>query len=131
MRGACPFARPPFPLFPPQNPATHPSHALPSLCFPQRRAYQIQAWTGADDFLDQLARRSGKLTRGGEPDANTAAKMVLLDWQRGKVPYYAEPPAAEGVEEGGAGGSVPAHAVTVRGGFGGVGGGLGGGGAGA
>ena len=31
----------------------------------------------------QVARQSGKLTRGGEPDLNTAARMVLYDWQRG------------------------------------------------
>ena len=44
------------------------------------------------DFLTQLARNSGKLLRGGEPDLNTAARMVLYDWQRGKIPYFALPP---------------------------------------
>ena len=46
----------------------------------------------AERFLDALARRCGKLGRGGEADANTAAKMVLYDWQRGKIPFYVEPP---------------------------------------
>ena len=26
------------------------------------------------------------------PDANTVAKMVLNDWQRGKIPYFVKPP---------------------------------------
>ena len=69
-----------------------------------RRAYRVEAWEGADDFLARLARRSGRLTRGGEPDTATAAKMVLMDWQRGKLPYYTDPPARPGeeTEEGGA-----------------------------
>lgn len=34
----------------------------------------------------------GKLGKGGEPDLNTAAKMVLYDWQRGKIPFFTPPP---------------------------------------
>lgn len=30
--------------------------------------------------------------KGGDPDLNTAARMVLYDWQRGKVPFYTLPP---------------------------------------
>ena len=58
----------------------------------QRRAYKLKAWDGAEDFLAQLARASGKLVKGGEPDLNTAAKMVLYDWQRGKIPFFCLPP---------------------------------------
>ena len=57
----------------------------------------------AERFLDALARRCGKLGRGGEADANTAAKMVLYDWQRGKIPFYVEPPKGGGGEEEGEG----------------------------
>ncbi|KAL3138740.1 Nuclear/nucleolar GTPase 2 [Trebouxia sp. C0010 RCD-2024] len=56
------------------------------------RAYKVKSWDGPVDFLTQLARNSGKLLRGGEPDLNTAARMVLYDWQRGKIPYFALPP---------------------------------------
>jgi nuclear GTP-binding protein len=56
------------------------------------RAYRIQSWSGPEDFLTQLAVSTGKLLRGGEPDVNTAARMVLYDWQRGKVPYFTLPP---------------------------------------
>lgn len=33
--------------------------------------------------------------RGGEPDLNTAAKGVLYDWQRGKIPFFKLPPDYE------------------------------------
>ncbi|KAK9809575.1 hypothetical protein WJX73_003704 [Symbiochloris irregularis] len=56
------------------------------------RAYKVKQWEDATDFLTQVARASGKLARGGEPDTNTAARMVLLDWQRGKLPFFHLPP---------------------------------------
>merc|ERR1711860_249012 len=37
----------------------------------------------------------GKLLKGGEPDVNTVAKMVLNDWQRGKIPFFVPPPGCE------------------------------------
>jgi nuclear GTP-binding protein len=39
-----------------------------------------------------VVRGSGQ---GGEPDLQTAAKMVLYDWQRGRIPYFVPPPEAE------------------------------------
>lgn len=39
------------------------------------RAYKVASWTDAEDFLEQLAVRSGKLGKGGEPDLNTTAKV--------------------------------------------------------
>lgn len=30
--------------------------------------------------------------QGGEPDVMTAAKMVLHDWQRGRIPFFVPPP---------------------------------------
>uniref|UniRef100_A0A8C5LWL5 Nucleolar GTP-binding protein 2 n=1 Tax=Leptobrachium leishanense TaxID=445787 RepID=A0A8C5LWL5_9ANUR len=32
---------------------------------------------------------------GGEPDCQTVSKMVLNDWQRGRIPYFVKPPNAE------------------------------------
>jgi len=52
----------------------------------------IKDFTDAEDFLARLARHSGKLLKGGEPDVRTAAKMVLHDWLRGKIPYFTKPP---------------------------------------
>lgn len=33
--------------------------------------------------------------QGGQPDISTVAKMVLNDWQRGKLPYFVLPPGTE------------------------------------
>jgi nuclear GTP-binding protein len=57
-----------------------------------RGIYKIDSWDDYEDFLQQLAKKYGKLLKGGEPDTSTAAKMVLQDWQRGKIPYYCLPP---------------------------------------
>ena len=57
--------------------------------------YGVPAWKDSDDFLDQMARKNGKLLKGGDPDKKTAAKMIIYDWQRGKIPYYTLPPADE------------------------------------
>jgi len=42
--------------------------------------------------LIQVSHKTGKLLKGGEPDINTVAKMILNDWQRGKIPYFCLPP---------------------------------------
>ncbi|KAH7105086.1 NGP1NT-domain-containing protein [Auriculariales sp. MPI-PUGE-AT-0066] len=46
----------------------------------------------ADPFLDQLARSKGRLHKGGEPDIEGAAKIVLSDWVRGRIPFFVPPP---------------------------------------
>lgn len=56
------------------------------------RAYKVKQWTDDEDFLTQLCKLTGKLLKGGEPDLATAAKMVLQDWQRGKIPFFTPPP---------------------------------------
>lgn len=56
-----------------------------------RKTYGIPTWKDHIDFLEQLAKKSGKLLKGAEPDVNTMAKMVLNDWQRGKLPFYVAP----------------------------------------
>jgi len=56
------------------------------------RTYKVETWTDTDDFLDQLCRKTGRLLKGGEPDINTASKMILSDFQRGRLPYFVAPP---------------------------------------
>ena len=51
------------------------------------------------DFTEQLAQLQGKLLKGGEPDSNTAAKSLLYDWQRGRLPYFTLPPGWEGAQK--------------------------------
>jgi nuclear GTP-binding protein len=49
---------------------------------------------GAHLLLSLIAKKSGKLLRGGEADLEAAAKMVLNDWIRGKIPFFVPPPPA-------------------------------------
>jgi len=62
------------------------------------RTYGVEKWKDAHEFLSEIAKKYGKLLKGGEPDTTSIAKMVLNDWIRGKVPFYTEPPALEGDE---------------------------------
>ncbi|XWS11058.1 hypothetical protein CRYUN_Cryun38cG0051000 [Craigia yunnanensis] len=59
------------------------------------RAYKIKDWDDENDFLVQLCQSTGKLLKGGEPDLTTGAKMILHDWQRGKIPFFVAPPRQE------------------------------------
>ncbi|XP_053563123.1 nucleolar GTP-binding protein 2 isoform X2 [Bombina bombina] len=59
------------------------------------KTYKIDTWQDAEDFLEKLAFRTGKLLKGGEPDRQTVSKMVLNDWQRGRIPFFVKPPNAE------------------------------------
>jgi nuclear GTP-binding protein len=47
---------------------------------------------GATVLLSTIAKRMGKLLKGGEPDQESIAKIMLNDWIRGKIPYFAMPP---------------------------------------
>merc|ERR1719454_1550389 len=49
-------------------------------------------WEDGEEFLSILGTKMGKLQRGGEPDIETAARIVLYDWQRGRIPYFTPPP---------------------------------------
>ncbi|KAM9037792.1 nucleolar GTP-binding protein 2 [Sarcophilus harrisii] len=59
------------------------------------KTYKIDYWENAEDFLGKLAFRTGKLLKGGEPDLQTVGKMVLNDWQRGRIPFFVKPPNAD------------------------------------
>lgn len=59
------------------------------------KTYGIREYKDHVDFLEQLAKKFGKLLKGAEPDTNTVAKMILNDWQRGKLPFYVPPEGFE------------------------------------
>ena len=65
------------------------------------RTYQIKGYKDHIQFLELLARKSGRLLHGGEPDVDGVAKMVLNDFLRGKIPWFTPPPITEGAEERG------------------------------
>lgn len=78
-----------------------------------KRRYMIDSWTTPETealanqtqdedeaernqshmlFLTKIARRMGKVLKGGEPDIRRIAVIVINDWQRGKLPYFVAPP---------------------------------------
>ena len=64
-----------------------------------QRTYDVGAFETSTEFLQLLARRGGRLLKGGEADVDGAAKMVLNDFVRGKIPWFTPPPTVEGQEE--------------------------------
>ncbi|OLL25179.1 Nucleolar GTP-binding protein 2, partial [Neolecta irregularis DAH-3] len=83
----------------------HPEQHIPALlerCKVSHleKTYQIKGWTNAAEFLCMLARKSGRLLKGGEADEGSVAKMVLNDFMRGKLPWFVAPPEIEGETQG-------------------------------
>lgn len=58
------------------------------------KTYEITGWNNHIEFLELLARKGGRLLRGGEPDLDGVAKMVLNDFMRGRLPWFTPVPKA-------------------------------------
>ncbi|ANB14780.1 putative GTPase NOG2 [Sugiyamaella lignohabitans] len=76
---------------------SHPEQFIPVLlekCKPQHleRTYEVSGWKNATEFLELIARKHGRLLKGGEPDESGVAKLVLNDFNRGKIPWFVPPP---------------------------------------
>ncbi|OII72706.1 GTPase [Cryptosporidium ubiquitum] len=56
------------------------------------KLYKIPMFTNVSEFLTNVSISRGKLNKGGIPDINSAAMIVLTDWFNGKIPYYNFPP---------------------------------------
>ncbi|KAG7693325.1 hypothetical protein KL929_003927 [Ogataea haglerorum] len=56
------------------------------------RTYEIKGWKNATEFIELLARKHGRLLKGGEPDESGVAKQVIADFNRGKIPWFVPPP---------------------------------------
>ncbi|PNW75595.1 hypothetical protein CHLRE_12g533050v5 [Chlamydomonas reinhardtii] len=63
--------------------------------------YKISSFSAPEEFLQLVSLARGKLRRGGTPDAAAAARIVLQDWNDGRIPYYTLPPERpkSGLEE--------------------------------
>ena len=46
-----------------------------------------------DALIAALAEKKGKLLRGGKPNIDDTCKVLLKDWNDGRIPYYTMPPA--------------------------------------
>jgi nuclear GTP-binding protein len=56
-----------------------------------QRVYQCEVSTNHVTFLETLAKKMGKLLKGGHPDITRVSRIVLNDWLRGKIPFYNKP----------------------------------------
>ena len=56
------------------------------------KLYNVRDWADTEDFLKLVAQRFGKLKKGGEAHSDVVARMILNDWQRGRIPYFIPPP---------------------------------------
>ncbi|KAJ7537232.1 hypothetical protein O6H91_12G104000 [Diphasiastrum complanatum] len=67
------------------------------LCRPEKlmSLYKITHFSSVDDFLQNVALVRGKLKKGGLVDKIAAARVVLHDWNEGKIPHYSLPPIRE------------------------------------
>ena len=57
--------------------------------------YKVRRCEPVTAFLADVAKSRGKLIQGGRPDLNAAAKIVLTDWNLGRIPFYTLPPTEE------------------------------------
>ncbi|XP_061353321.1 guanine nucleotide-binding protein-like NSN1 [Gastrolobium bilobum] len=57
--------------------------------------YKIPSFDSVDDFLQKVATVRGKLKKGGIVDIEATARIVLHDWNEGKIPYYTMPPVRD------------------------------------
>merc|ERR1712025_1548315 len=57
--------------------------------------YSLSTFADTSEFLAKLAISLGKLRKGGVPDRETAARIVLGDWNSGKIKYCTHPPEEE------------------------------------
>lgn len=53
--------------------------------------HPTQEWD-PEQFLNLLAKMKGRLLKGGEPDVDGVAKIILTDWVRGRIPFFVSPP---------------------------------------
>jgi ribosome biogenesis GTPase A len=49
------------------------------------RFYKIDAKGDAEVLLEELGKRKGFLKKGGEVNEDTTARLILKDWQTGKI----------------------------------------------
>ena len=53
--------------------------------------YNVPAYGDVDGFLTHVAAARGKLRKGGVVDTAAAARIILQDWNDGRIPYFTRP----------------------------------------
>lgn len=75
--------------------------------FAQYKIPKDVTWENTLEFLEIVARRFGRLVKGGEPCIRSAAIMIINDYQRGRLPHYVAPPELKEEE------AEPAATATI------------------
>ncbi|NXS00279.1 GNL3 protein, partial [Oxylabes madagascariensis] len=57
--------------------------------------YNIPDFRDPEEFLSLLAQKRGMLKKGGVPDIENMAKLVLCDWTGARIKYYSQPPGLQ------------------------------------
>ncbi|KAL5606172.1 hypothetical protein BROUX41_006061 [Berkeleyomyces rouxiae] len=63
------------------------------------RTYELSGWTTHIELLELIARKSGRLLKGGEPDLDGVARIVIQDFLRGRIPWFTPCPKDEASED--------------------------------
>ncbi|NWT26067.1 GNL3 protein, partial [Cardinalis cardinalis] len=57
--------------------------------------YNIPDFRDPEEFLSLLAQKRGMLKKGGVPDIENMANLVLCDWTGARIKYYSQPPGSQ------------------------------------
>eukprot|EP00551_Chaetoceros_affinis_P004457 CAMPEP_0203675010 /NCGR_PEP_ID=MMETSP0090-20130426/18346_1 /ASSEMBLY_ACC=CAM_ASM_001088 /TAXON_ID=426623 /ORGANISM="Chaetoceros affinis, Strain CCMP159" /LENGTH=611 /DNA_ID=CAMNT_0050541047 /DNA_START=202 /DNA_END=2033 /DNA_ORIENTATION=+ len=57
------------------------------------------SWTSTLDLMEKIARKAGRLRKGGDPCIRSAAISIIHDFQRGRLPHFVPPPELKQDEE--------------------------------
>lgn len=70
-----------------------------------------KSWSNATELLEMIAKKCGRLLKGGDPCLRSAAITMINDFQRGRLPHFVAPPELK--EEVGVSASREATVVRV------------------
>jgi nuclear GTP-binding protein len=54
--------------------------------------YKVPMFNDASELLRLIAQKRGRIRQGGILDTEEAAKVLIMDWNSGRIPYYTIPP---------------------------------------
>ncbi|XP_074692513.1 guanine nucleotide-binding protein-like 3 [Strix aluco] len=57
--------------------------------------YSIPDFRNTEEFLTLLGQKRGMLKKGGVPDIESVAKLLLCDWTGAKISYHSQPPGSQ------------------------------------
>eukprot|EP00826_Nyctotherus_ovalis_P016619 TRINITY_DN14818_c0_g1_i27.p1 TRINITY_DN14818_c0_g1~~TRINITY_DN14818_c0_g1_i27.p1 ORF type:complete len:322 (-),score=82.91 TRINITY_DN14818_c0_g1_i27:13-978(-) len=52
------------------------------------KLYNVEDYGTTQELLANIARKRGRLLKGGVPDTGEAARLVLKDWNAGRIPFH-------------------------------------------